>query len=152
MSSGKIISYSALTVVGAFLLPAAVRAVPVIPNFTQGSMTSHTETTSTVVETINSMDYNTGFTYSVSGHGIEVDGGSDITPPDHTTTTNAINGVNSTWTNLDLDSKPHFKLSTPGASFSMVESYTGAGLMNHTVIQRTTTVTSVNDTTSIFQQ
>ena len=33
------------------------RSVPVVPNFTQGSMTSHTETTSTVVETINSMDY-----------------------------------------------------------------------------------------------
>ena len=98
------------------------------------------------------MDYNTGFTYSVSGHGIEVDGGEHITPPDHTNTTNAINGVNSTWTNLDLDTKPHFKLSTPGASFSMVESYTGAGLMNHTVIQRETTVTSVTDTTSIFQQ
>ena len=38
------------------------QAVPVVPNFTQGSMTSHTETTSTVVETINSMDYSTGFT------------------------------------------------------------------------------------------
>ena len=49
-----------------------VIAVPVVPNFTQGSMTSHTETTSTVTETINSMDYSTGFTYSVSGHGINV--------------------------------------------------------------------------------
>ena len=48
------------------------QAVPVVPNFTQGSMTSHTETTSTVVETINSMDYSTGFTYSISGHGVTV--------------------------------------------------------------------------------
>ena len=38
-------------------------AVPVVPNFTQGSMTSHTETTSKVTETINSMDYNTGYQY-----------------------------------------------------------------------------------------
>ena len=52
-----------------------VIAVPVVPNFTQGSMTSHTETTSTVVETINSMDYATGWTYSVSGTGIELDSG-----------------------------------------------------------------------------
>ena len=37
-----------------------VIAVPVVPNFTQGSMTSNTTTTSTVTETINSMDYNTG--------------------------------------------------------------------------------------------
>ena len=30
----------------------AARAVPVVPNFQQGSMTSHTETESTVTETI----------------------------------------------------------------------------------------------------
>ena len=41
-----------------------VIAVPVVPNFTQGSMTTHTETTSTVKETINSMDYATGWTTS----------------------------------------------------------------------------------------
>ena len=35
-------------------------SVPVVPNFTQGSMTSTTETTSTVTETINSMSYDTG--------------------------------------------------------------------------------------------
>jgi hypothetical protein len=40
-------------------------SVPVVPNFTQGSMTSRTETTSTITETINSMDYNTGYQYSV---------------------------------------------------------------------------------------
>ena len=34
----------------------AAYAVPVVPNFTQGSMTSHTETTSNVTETINSVD------------------------------------------------------------------------------------------------
>ena len=42
-------------------LSQPVRAVPVVPNFTQGSMTSRTETTSIVQETINSMDYNTGY-------------------------------------------------------------------------------------------
>ena len=44
-----------------------VIAVPVVPNFTQGSMTSSTTTTSTVTETINSMDYNTGWQYAVTG-------------------------------------------------------------------------------------
>ena len=50
-------------VVGATVLanvPVA-QSVPVVPNFTQGSMTSNTTTTSTVTETINSMDYNTGW-------------------------------------------------------------------------------------------
>ena len=67
---------------------APTYAVPVVPNFTQGSMTSHTETTSTVVETINSMDYATGWTYSVSGSGVELESGSTNVAPDATTTQN----------------------------------------------------------------
>ena len=56
------------------LAPLSAIAVPVVPNFTQGSMTSHTETTSKVTETINSMDYNTGYQYSVTGSGISASG------------------------------------------------------------------------------
>jgi hypothetical protein len=42
------------------------KAVPVVPNFTQGSMTTRTETKQTINETINSMDYSTGYQYSVT--------------------------------------------------------------------------------------
>ena len=52
----------------------AVKAVPVVPNFQQGSMTSHTETESTVTETINSIDYRTGWEYSVTGVGVDNNG------------------------------------------------------------------------------
>ena len=134
---------------------APTYAVPVVPNFTQGSMTSHTETTSTVVETINSMDYATGWTYSVSGTGVELEAGSTNVAPDATTQqTNTINGVTSTWTGLDLSTqnKPNFVQTTPGAAFQFTEHYAGPGLQTHTIIQRTQTVTSVTDTTSIFQQ
>ena len=48
------------------IIPSAY-AVPVVPNFTQGSMTSNTETTSTVTETINSMNYDTGYQYVITG-------------------------------------------------------------------------------------
>ena len=68
--------------VGAFVL-ANVRtalAVPVVPNFTQGSMTSNTETTSTVSETINSMNYNTGYEYVITGTNIEHDGATISAP------------------------------------------------------------------------
>ena len=58
-----------LGVIHGLLQPAY--SVPVVPNFTQGSMTSHTETTSKVTETINSMDYNTGYQYSATGSGVE---------------------------------------------------------------------------------
>ena len=129
------------------------RAVPVVPNFTQGSMTSHTETTSTVTETINSMDYNTGWQYVVTGTNVESNG--TLTP----TGTNSINatqvtldGVTSTWNGLNLQDRPEFTIVTPGAAFQFTESYQGPGLSNHTVIQRSTTINSVTDTTSTFTQ
>jgi len=133
------------------LTPQNVGAVPVVPNFTQGSMTSHTETTSTVTETINSMDYNTGYQYVVTGTNMEHDGNS-ISPPSINTTTNTIDGVTSTWTGLNLNDKPNFTISVPGAAFQFTESYTGAGLSNQTIINRTTTINSVTDTTSTFTQ
>jgi len=137
--------------VGAFVLASArtAIAVPVVPNFTQGSMTSNTETTSTVSETINSMNYNTGYEYVITGTNIEHDGAT-ISAPSTTGNSNTLNGVTSTWTNLDLSNKPNFTLTTPGADFQFVESYSGPGLSNHTIIQRTTTINSVTNTTSTF--
>jgi len=125
----------------------AVQAVPVVPNFTQGSMTSHTETTSKITETINSMDYNTGYQYSATGSGVTASG--NLSP---TTGTNnvTINGVTSSWTGVT--GKPTFTQTTPGAAFQFSETYSGPGLSNHTIINRVTEVTSVTDTTSIFQQ
>ena len=137
--------------VGAFVL-ANVRtalAVPVVPNFTQGSMTSNTETTSTVSETINSMNYNTGYEYVITGTNIEHDGAT-ISAPSTTGSSNTLNGVTSTWTGLDLENKPNFTMTTPGQNFQFTESYSGPGLSNHTIIQRTTTIQSVTSTTSTF--
>jgi len=131
-------------------LATPASAVPVVPNFTQGSMTSHTETTSTVTETINSMDYNTGYQYSVSGVNVQHDG-SGITP-DTGTQSITNNGVTSAWTDLNTSQKPNWTLTTPGAAFQFTETYKAPGLSTHTVIQRTTTIQSVTDTTSIFSQ
>ena len=144
---------SILTVLLLLSGTGVARAVPVVPNFTQGSMTSHTETTSTVTETINSMDYNTGWQYVVTGTNVESSG--NLTP----TGANSINatqvtldGVTSTWNGLNLTDRPDFSIVTPGAAFQFTESYQGPGLSNHTVIQRTTTINSVTDTTSTFTQ
>ena len=57
-----------------FGVGTAARAVPVVPNFQQGSMSSHTETESTITETINSIDYRTGWEYTVTGTGVENNG------------------------------------------------------------------------------
>jgi len=124
-----------------------VGAVPVVPNFTQGSMTSHTETTQKITETINSMDYNTGYQYSATGSGITVNG--NLSPGTGSNNV-TIDGVTSTWTGVT--SKPTFTQTTPGAAFQFTETYQGPGLSNQTIIQRTTEVTSITDTTSIFSQ
>ena len=129
------------------------RAVPVVPNFTQGSMTSHTETTSTVTETINSMDYNTGWQYVVTGTNVESNGNLTPTGADSINATQVtLDGVTSTWNGLNLTERPYFSIVTPGAAFQFTESYQGPGLSNHTVIQRSTTINSVTDTTSTFTQ
>ena len=122
-------------------------SVPVVPNFQQGAMSSHTETTQTITETINSMDYSTGYQYSATGSGITASGNLSPGIGEQNIT---IDGVTSTWTGIT--SKPQFTQTTPGAAFQFTETYSGPGLQNQTIIQRVTEVTSVTDTTSIFSQ
>jgi hypothetical protein len=124
-----------------------VGAVPVVPNFSQGSMTSHTETTQQITETINSMDYSTGYQFSVTGSGITASG--DLSPGTQSTPNN-IEGVTSRW--VGLSNRPSFTQTTPGGAFQYTETYSGPGLQNQTIIQRETIVESITDTISIFSQ
>ena len=141
------IRWSVLSAVGVSVTLAPALAVPVVPNFTQGSMSSRTETTQTITETINSMDYNTGYQYSATGSGVSASG--NLSPqPGATNVT--INGVTSSWTGVT--SKPQFTQTVPGAAFQFTETYRGPGLSNQTIIQRVTEVESATDTTSIFSQ
>ena len=136
-----------LSLTAATFIPASVKSVPVVQNCTQGSMTSHTETTSTVKETINSIDYNTGYQYSATGSGVTANG--NLSPGTGATNV-TIDGVTSSWTGVT--SKPQFVQTNPGAAFQFTETYSGPGMSNQTIIQRETTITSITDSTSIFQQ
>ena len=139
----------------------AARAVPVVPNFQQGSMKSHTETESTVTETINSIDYRTGWEYVVTGTGIS-NNGERLNPTVNTSTvtvnptadgTGEVTGaVTRSFDSLDLTNASQFTISTPGEAFQFTQSYSGPGMTNQTIIQRTTTIQSVTDTTSTFTQ
>ena len=140
----------------------AARAVPVVPNFQQGSMTSHTETESTVTETINSVDYRTGWEYSVTGVGIS-NNGEPINPNVNTSTVTiepsvGTNGdmvtgsVTSSHDALNFTNQSDYTITTPGAAFQFTQTYQGPGLTNQTLIQRVTTIQSVTDTTSVFTQ
>ncbi len=119
----------------------AANAVPVIPNFTQGSLTSHTETTSKVSETIVSEDYMTGFQYSASGTNIKPDD-SSINPPASST----VNG----W--ITLGERPSWSIVDQGQPFQFVETLNGPGLSNRTTITRQTEVKSITDSVSVFSQ
>ena len=139
--------------VGTLALASApiAMAVPVVPNFTQGTMTQTTETTSTVTKTINSMDYSTGWTYSVSGTNVQHDGTS-MTPDTGSAQTNTLNGVTSSWTGLDVTNKPNWTQTSVGDPFQFTEHYVAPGLQTHTIIQRNQTIQSVTTSTSIFSQ
>jgi len=156
MTSGRTIFWYVMSVVGASVILAPAQAVPVVPNFTQGSMTSHTETTSKVTETINSIDYATGWQYSVSGSNV-TNGGQSLSPNPTTNSVvvNPLGGtegqVTSANSGLDLNGQS-FTIATPGEAFQFTQTYMGPGVTNQTVIQRTTDVTSITDTTSIFTQ
>ena len=147
-----------------FSVGTAAKAVPVVPNFTQGSMTSHTETNSTVTETINSIDYRTGWEYSVTGVGVE-NNGAPLNPNVNSTTVNVsaatattagadgvTGALTSSFDSLDLGSAGSYTIADPGGAFQFTQTYSGPGMTNQTIIQRTTTIESVTDTTSTFTQ
>ena len=133
-----------------FVISAPCYAVPVIPNFTQGSSTSRTETTTNITETIRTTNYNSGYTYSVTGSGIEHDG-TTISAP-NATVTESINGTTYTWTGLDLGEKPNWTQTVQGDAFQFTEVYTPPGLQSVTDVTRTIESQSVTDTTTIFSQ
>jgi hypothetical protein len=130
---------------------APVAAIPVVPNFQQGVLSSTTRTKTKVNEVINSYEYRTGYEYSASGTNIAPVGGA-IAPASLTTTTNTLNGVSSRWTGLDPASKPVWNIVKQGASFQFVETLQGPGLTNHTIINRETDIESLTETTSTFSQ
>jgi len=158
----KRIALYVTAVVSASVVAAPALAVPVVPNFQQGSMTSHTETESTVTETINSIDYRTGWEYSVTGVGVD-NNGEALNPPVNTSTVTlsptvgtgeaAVTGsVTSSFDAIDFSAQNNFTIHEPGAAFQFTQTYQGPGMTNQTIIQRLTTVTSVTDTTSTFTQ
>lgn len=101
-------------------------AAPVTPSFTTGTVTSHTETQTTVTETIRQVDYMTGSQYTVTGTNVSWDG-----PP----TPNA-----------------NYAIVTPGEAFQFSETFIGPGESRLTEITRTTEVFSVTDSVSVFTQ
>ena len=98
----------------------------VAPSFTTGTVTSHTESITTVSETIRQVDYHTGSSYTVTGTNIIV----PSTP-----------GLNTSYT-----------IQNQGQAFQFSETHFGPGISTETFIQRDTTIQSVTDSISVFSQ
>ena len=117
------------------------KAAPLVPAFKQGTLTSHTETTSKVSEVIVSENFSTGYEYSVSGVNVQSDAPINLEPQ---ITANGWTGV--------IEQRPNWDIVTPGEAFQFVEVLKSPGLQNVTTIQRTTEVTSITDTVSSFSE
>ena len=141
---------SVIPVVVLSSLNAPAGGVPVVPNFQTGQLSSHTETTSTVTETINVIDYQTGWQYTVTGNNIGTDA-SSLVPPAQSVT-QSVNGVNSTWTKLDTTNMTNFTVTDTTKPWQLTTTLSQPGLKSQTIIQRTTEITSVTDTVSTFSQ
>ena len=120
------------------LLPSPAVAVPVVPNFSQGIVSSHTESKTVVKESIRSESFRTGLEYSVSGTGVEPKNG-------------AVNPSASA-TALSFSSRSNWVQTTPGAAFQFAETYQGPGLIERVNIERETLIETVVDSTSTFSQ
>ena len=120
------------------LVASPAAALPVIPNFSQGQVSSHTETKTVIKESIRSESFRTGFEYSVSGTGVEPTS-SIVSPPA---------GNKS----LNFSSRSTWVQTTPGAAFQFAETYSGPGLIEKVAIDRETLIESVTDSTSTFSQ
>ena len=125
-----------------------VLAVPVVPNFSAGSVTSRTESTQDTREIIKSYSYSTGYTYAVGGTNIT--GSGTISPTNTTVGTQTLNGVSSSWTGVN--SLPSWSQTTPGAATNFSQSYMGPGLQSVTEVDRTIQIQSVTESTSVFTQ
>ena len=120
------------------LLASPAAAVPVVPNFSQGVVTSRSESKTIVKESIRSESFRTGYEYTVSGTGVEPSSG--VVSP------------SASGKNLNLSSRSTWKQTNPGAGFQFAETYSGPGLIEKVMIDRETVIETVTDSTSTFSQ
>ena len=114
----------ALFAVVALATPASAESV--VPNFTRGTITATTESTTKVIETIRQVEYTTGTSYTVTGTNINIPG----TPQQ---------GAN-------------YSIMNQGAPFQFSETYLGPGVAKETWIDRSTETNSVTNSVSVFTQ
>ena len=108
------------------LLACATPAQAVTPSFTRGTQNSRTESTTTVTEAYEIVEYSTGSSYTMSGTNIQWNG-----QP----------GLDANYSQI-----------VPGAATQFSETVLGPGISSTTNFTRTTVVDSVTTSISVFTQ
>ena len=108
------------------LLAAAQPAEAMTPSFTRGTQNSRTESTTTISETYEIVEYSTGISYTMSGTNIQWTG-----QP----------GPNANYTQIQ-----------PGAATQFTETILGEGISSTTNFTRETVIESVTTSVSVFTQ
>ena len=98
----------------------------VTPSFTRGTMTSRTESTTTVTEAYEIVEFSTGSSYTMSGTNIQWTG-----QPGPTT---------------------NYRQIVPGAATQFSETVLGPGISSTTNFTRETVIESLTNSTSVFTQ
>jgi len=108
------------------LLLACAPAHAMTPSFTRGTQTSRTESTTTVSEAYEIVEYSTGSSYTMSGTNIQWSGQPGPTA--------------------------NYTMIVPGASTQFSETTLGPGISSTTNFTRETVIQSVTTSTSVFTQ
>ena len=130
------------------LLSNPLYAIPVVPNFSQGTSTSTTRTITNIEERIKTIEFS-GSTYSVSGSGVTADGNIN---PGYTNLQTTLNGQDYTWKQVDLNTRPNWNLNQNGASFQFTEVYKQPSVSRIIDVTRQISSESVTETTTVFSQ
>lgn len=130
------------------LAQSPVIAVPVVPNFSSGSVSSSTRSTSNTTELIKSYSFQTGYQYAVGCTNCSATG--NLSPVNKAVGTQTVNGTTTSWTGVE--SIPTHSQTVPGAPTNFSQSFSGPGLSNYTIIERTVEIESVTDSVSTFTQ
>lgn len=133
------------------------QAVPVVPNFTSGTITSETNSTTRVVETIRQQDYSNGYTYVVTGTNVRAND-TGLPVPDPASLPVPGNGTAAVATPVcaantgNLCYGTSFSVINQGQPFQLTETYNGPGIFRETAIDRVTDQTTRTISTSVFTQ
>ena len=135
-----------------FLSLLSSNAYATVPRYNSNKMSSSSRSTSTISEVIITENYNTGFSYSVSGHNIKVSEGSYISPDaTYTTSQNTGNGnVTFEWISPDLTKLPKWEIDDVGSDFSLIQHVENSGLDAISIIQREQVIETFTEQVTLF--